>query len=170
MENFFTDYTHATGPGIYELQSGSYLTGADLFCPLAGSDFDAAVGVAPSIQAGCNGIDLHTGSFSFINAAEFENFARLIVQNATGFAFKLAMESLSPQIAEVLEQLQSIANRINQFSINSCETAQAAVGSLWPGPRPPAERFVSPSATAVAASPTTRSPSTTAPGAANSRA
>ncbi len=132
MEDFLADYTHATGPGIYELQSGGYVTGGTYFARSRVRTLTPLSVSLPSLQAGCNGIDLHTGSFSFINGAEFEAFARLIVQNATGFAFKLAMESLSPQIAEVLEQLQSIANRINQFSINSCETAQAAVGSLWP--------------------------------------
>jgi conjugative transfer pilus assembly protein TraH len=44
----------------------------------------------------------------------------------------LAMKSVSPLIANTMEDLQTWANRINSLNINSCETAAELVGSIWP--------------------------------------
>ena len=58
-------------------------------------------------------------------------FARGIAQNATGFAFELALETISPVIAETMSKLRALANWVNNQSINSCEMAQSMVGAAW---------------------------------------
>jgi conjugative transfer pilus assembly protein TraH len=45
---------------------------------------------------------------------------------------QLALETVSPVIAEKVEELQSWVQRINAMNINSCETAASLVGGLWP--------------------------------------
>jgi hypothetical protein len=42
--------------------------------------------VPPSFDAGCGGIDLFAGSFSFLSAEQFQNLLRAIAANAAGYA------------------------------------------------------------------------------------
>src|SRR3546814_18820831 len=64
--------------------------------------------------------------------SEFVANLKAIANNAIGFAFKLAIDSISPQIGGVIDQMQDIANKVNQFNMQSCEAAAAAVGAVWP--------------------------------------
>ena len=52
-------------------------------------------------------------------------------QNAAGFAFELALETISPVIAETMAKLRALAQWVNSQNLNSCETAQALVGAVW---------------------------------------
>ena len=54
-----------------------------------------------------------------------------MAQNAAGFAFELALETISPVIAETLSKLRALAQWVNSQNLNSCETAQALVGAVW---------------------------------------
>ena len=54
-----------------------------------------------------------------------------MAQNAAGFAFELALETISPVIAETMAKLRALAQWINDRNLNSCETAQALVGAVW---------------------------------------
>lgn len=48
------------------------------------------------------------------------------------YAFMLAIQTVSPQIYNILNELNALANKINQTNINSCEAAATMVGGLWP--------------------------------------
>jgi hypothetical protein len=86
----------------------------------------------PHARAGCGGIDLFAGSFSFINTAELVAMLKATANNALGFAFKLAIDTISPEIGKVMDELAQKVQQMNQMNISSCETAQALVGGLWP--------------------------------------
>ena len=58
-------------------------------------------------------------------------FGRAVAQNAAGFAFELALETISPVIAETMAKLRALAQWVNSQNLNSCETAQALVGAAW---------------------------------------
>ena len=90
----------------------------------------------PSFRAGCGGIDAFAGAFSFINSDQLIAFGRAVAQNAAGFAFELALETISPVIAETMAKLRALAQWVNSQNLNSCETAQALVGALWSKKRP----------------------------------
>ena len=77
------------------------------------------------------GIDLFGGSFSFINKAQFVALLQNIGANAVGYAFKLALQSISPDIDKLLTELQDQINKINTMNINSCEAAQSLVNGIW---------------------------------------
>jgi conjugative transfer pilus assembly protein TraH len=47
-----------------------------------------------------------------------------------GYAFKLALQSISPDIDKLLTELQDQLNKINAMNINSCEAAQALVNGV----------------------------------------
>ena len=55
-----------------------------------------------------------------------------IINNSMGYAFNLALESTTPEIANVMKYINTIANTINNANINSCETAAGLVGTVWP--------------------------------------
>ena len=86
----------------------------------------------PSARAGCGGIDIFGGSFSFISKEELIKLMEAIMQNAAGFAFELALESLSPAVQETVSKLRDLVQQVNSMNINSCEAGQLLAGSLWP--------------------------------------
>ena len=135
MTEFFDDMgaaANVTGPTAYQGQSAGYYTLGSAWTRFPQKTVYPANIQLPKVSAGCGGIDIFTGSFSFISVDEFVSMLKAIANNALGFAFQLAIESISPQIAGNLRNLQDVANKVNSFNINSCEAAAAAVGSLWP--------------------------------------
>lgn len=86
----------------------------------------------PSVRAGCGGIDVFGGSFSFISREELIKLMEAIMQNASGFAFELALQSMSPAVQETVGKLRDLVQEVNAMSINSCETGQLLAGALWP--------------------------------------
>ncbi len=135
MAAYFDDMgaaANATGASAYQGQSAGYYTLGSAWSRFPQKTVTPANLQLPKVRAGCGGIDIFTGSFSFINTAEFVAMLKAIANNAIGFAFQLAIESISPQISGVIKDMQDIANKVNSFNINSCEAAAAAVGSIWP--------------------------------------
>ena len=84
------------------------------------------------MRAGCGGIDIFGGAFSFLTEEELIALMEAIMQNAAGFAFELALESLSPAVQEIVAKLRDLIQQVNSTNIDSCESAQLLVGSLWP--------------------------------------
>ena len=93
---------------------------------------------APKISVGCGGIDAFWGGFSFLNPEYFIQMFRNILAAAPAFAFKLALETLCPSCADVLDTLTELANLMNSLAMDECSAAQAlgyaggaAVASLF---------------------------------------
>ena len=86
----------------------------------------------PSVRAGCGGIDIFGGAFSFISKEELIALMEAIMQNAAGFAFELALESMSPAVQETVAKLRDLVQQVNSMNINSCEAGQLLAGALWP--------------------------------------
>ena len=105
-------------------------TGGSLFMRAPGKNYPLVNAQLPSLKAGCGGIDLFGGSFSFINKAQFVALLQNIGANAVGYAFKLALQSISPDIDKLLTELQDQINKINTMNINSCEAAQSLVNGV----------------------------------------
>lgn len=130
LEAFFNDmnYVNVTRPGVYEGQQAGYFTGGGIYARTPVRDFQLVGVQTPRFRAGCGGIDVYTGGFSFIDAEQFVQFLRTVGQNAKGLAFMLAMKVVSPQIEQTIAWLQEKAQMINQFTMDSCQAAGAAVG------------------------------------------
>ncbi len=86
---------------------------------------------APSVKAGCNGIDLAFGSISFLDKDQFVKFAEGILAAAPGVAFDLALKTLCPSCSETLKALESMANEINNMSLDSCAAATALINGAY---------------------------------------
>ncbi|MCX4151028.1 MULTISPECIES: conjugal transfer protein TraH [Paraburkholderia] len=81
----------------------------------------------PRIDAGCGGIDLYGGSFSFINGAQLIQIFRNVAANAAGLAFKAAIKAISPSLDALLSEFQALLQNMNNLSKNSCQLAHLLV-------------------------------------------
>ena len=122
---------NTTGPTAFQGQASGHWTLGNLYLRSPVRSEQIATVSLPSFRAGCGGIDAFAGAFSFINSDQLIAFGRAVAQNAAGFAFELALETISPVIAETMAKLRALAQWVNSQNLNSCETAQALVGALW---------------------------------------
>ncbi len=122
---------NTTGPTAFEGQASGHWTLGNLYLRAPVQSERIGTVSLPSFRAGCGGIDAFAGAFSFIDSDQLVAFGRGIAQNATGFAFELALETISPVIAETMSKLRALAQWVNNQSINSCEMAQSLVGAAW---------------------------------------
>ena len=120
-----------TGPTAFDGQASGHWTLGNLYLRAPVRSEQVATVSLPSFRAGCGGIDAFAGAFSFIDSDQLIAFGRAVAQNAAGFAFELALETISPVIAETMAKLRALAQWVNGQNLNSCETAQALVGALW---------------------------------------
>ena len=135
MQTFFDEAgvrANVTGPTAFEGQSAGYYSGGNVWTRFPQKSIQPFNLQLPSARAGCGGIDLFAGSFSFINTAELVAMLKATANNAIGFAFQLAIDAISPQISGVIKDMSQKMQQINQMNISSCETAQGLVGGLWP--------------------------------------
>ena len=122
---------NTTGPTAFRGQASGHWTLGNLYLRAPVRSEQVATVNLPSFRAGCGGIDAFAGAFSFINSDQLIAFGRAVAQNAAGFAFELALETISPVIAETMAKLRALAQWVNAQNLNSCETAQALVGAAW---------------------------------------
>lgn len=89
----------------------------------------------PRMNAGCGGIDLYGGSFSFINGQELIAIFRSVASNAAGLAFKAAIKVISPSLDSLITEFQTMLQAMNNLAKNSCSLAHLIVD--------PAEKSIS---------------------------
>lgn len=83
---------------------------------------------APSVRAGCGGIDIAFGAFSYFNKEYLVNFLKAVSTQAPAFAFQTAIQTLCPQCSQLMTKLTQLANSINGLNFNSCQAAQLVGG------------------------------------------
>lgn len=127
MDRIFMGMTHTTPPGVWESQRRGVISGGRVTTknPIM---TESIVRVSPpSWQAGCGGVDMHMGSFSFINSDQMVQMLRAIAANAQGYAFQLALDTVYPLGAKWIENFQKVVRAMNSSMLNSCEAAQGVV-------------------------------------------
>ena len=135
MDDFWNDLgvaANVTGPSAFEGQRAGYYTLGNVYIRTPQRTLNPVNIQMPGYRAGCGGIDMYGGGFSYVNSAQLVAFMKSVANNAASFAFQVALETISPVIAEKVGELQSVAQRINQFAMNSCESGQLAVAAVWP--------------------------------------
>lgn len=83
----------------------------------------------PGIKAGCGGIDMWGGSFSFISGKQLEALGKNIASNAMGYAFELALSNF-PDGKNAIQTMRNIVNAINKMSLDSCTAARNIVDAV----------------------------------------
>lgn len=81
----------------------------------------------PRLNAGCGGIDLYGGSFSFINGDELIAIFRSVASNAAGLAFKAAIKAISPSLDALMTEFQTTLQNMNNLAKNSCSLAHLII-------------------------------------------
>ncbi len=118
---------NATPGDVVRNQSGTFITGGSVVWRVPKREFQPFLWQAPSIKAGCGGIDVYLGSFGFANSQAFIDYLRNIGQNALGLFFKMALQSMSPDLANVISEISKDMQTMNNKLGNSCEMAAQAL-------------------------------------------
>lgn len=121
---------NSTKGSVWKGQAAGYLTGGGLYARTANRNIQLASISLPSINAGCGGIDMYLGSFSFVNGEQITRFIKSLMSNGLGYAFDLALETLTPALKSVKDHLQTLMQAVNDTNFSSCQAAQAIVGSI----------------------------------------
>ena len=122
-------YSNVTDPQVVEAQAARYYTLGGISTRTNITQMPPLVNIqTPKLSAGCGGIDFYAGGFSAINTDEFVNNLRAIGQNAQSLAYMMAIQVVSPQLSEVMEKVQSWADKAKALNMDSCEAATQLVG------------------------------------------
>ncbi|MES1934323.1 conjugative transfer pilus assembly protein TraH [Salinisphaera shabanensis T35B1] len=127
MEGMLDDMSNFTAPGVYETQRRGVISGGSYSGRNKIMNENLLSVVPPSVGAGCGGIDLFGGSFSYISADRLVNLFRSVASNAKGYAFQIALKEMCETCMATIESLQKKLQALNQMSLNSCEAAQGIV-------------------------------------------
>lgn len=82
---------------------------------------------SPRVNAGCGGVDLYGGSFSFLNHQQLIDIFRKVAANAAGLAFKAAIKAISPSLDGLMTEFQTLMQNMNNLSKNTCQMAHLVV-------------------------------------------
>ena len=126
----FNTLTNATAPTAHLGQRRGVVTGGSVVARNRIMNESLWHLVPPSVKAGCGGIDLFGGSFSFISMEQFQNLLRAIASNAAGYAFEIALQTMCKDCMEVMETLQKKLLALNQGFANSCQLAKGIVNDV----------------------------------------
>lgn len=132
LNTMFGEMSATTNPQVVIDARRGVITGGafSMRSPIVPIQMNAINYTPPGITAGCSGIDAYGGSLSFISGQQFVQLLRSIAANAEGFAFQLALSSMSSQISNLLSSSESLLQgRLSQLK-NSCEAAQAGLNAL----------------------------------------
>ncbi len=123
---------NVTGPSAFQGQSAGYYSLGNVYTRFPQKQIQLANLQLPGYRAGCGGIDIFAGSFSFINSAELIAMMKAVANNALGFAFKLAIDTLCPECGATMAELGQKVQQMNNQVLSSCQLAAGLVGGAWP--------------------------------------
>ena len=122
IDSFLNSLTvELSSPHSVESQQRGYFIGGGASYRAPSSTFQPVQVVPPSIRAGCGGIDITFGSFSYLKPEYFIEFAEKTISQAPGYAFDVALEIMCPQCSSIMKRLTALANQINAMALNSCQ-------------------------------------------------
>lgn len=102
-----------------------------MFVPQSSTQFVSIT--PPSYSAGCSGIDVALGGFSFINGDQLKSMVQSIMGSAKGYALDLAIRTLCPICSDVMQKIRDVSNWANNLALDSCGAATSIVDSIAEG-------------------------------------
>lgn len=125
-------YSNVNRPEIWQDQLGGFATGGSIHARVPATNLKLLHLDLPDLKGGCGGIDLFSGGFGYINLPNLENLIKNIGTTAVSYSVMLTIKSLSPQISDLLENLEATARFINSQNINSCQMGASIAAGLFP--------------------------------------
>ena len=130
MESIFNSMTNFSEPGVYEGIRRGVVTGGGLNIHNRIVSANLLSIAPPDWRVGCGGIDFFGGSFSFINADQFVQLMRAIAANAAGYAFSIAIDTISSTIGLNIKNLVHEIQQWVRLLNNSCAAAMVMVDGV----------------------------------------
>jgi len=78
----------------------------------------------PRIKAGCGGIDVFLGGFSFLNFEYLVQKLQRILMSGGAVAFDLALKTLCEPCATSIKSFEAIADKLNSLQLDECAAAR----------------------------------------------
>jgi conjugative transfer pilus assembly protein TraH len=135
MDGFFNDVgfaSNTTNVQAFQSQAAGFYGGGSLYARTPVRNYRLVTLDLPEARTGCAGIDLLTGSMSIISGDKIVEFGKQVMASSGAYAADIMIATTIPELKNVRDRLEAIAQKVNQTSINSCEMAQNLVGGLWP--------------------------------------
>lgn len=112
-----------TKPGVVQSNTLNTVTGGGFVYKTPRAQFNPFYMTPPSLKVGCGGIDIFAGAISIPSQAEFLAFLRNIGASLPGLAFELALQSLSPELAQQVAEYKNMLMKLAQNSTDACQAA-----------------------------------------------
>ncbi|GAM71720.1 incF plasmid conjugative transfer pilus assembly protein traH [Vibrio sp. JCM 19236] len=129
MDDAFNALMNTTDPASYDTARRGVLSGGQIYIKVPTKRANLVSATAPSIQAGCGGIDVYGGSFSYLNKDQFVQTFQAVGANALGYGVKLAIQSACPSCEQIMTSLEKTMQGINKMNIDSCNMAEGLVNA-----------------------------------------
>ena len=120
-------YVNTTDAGAYHSQTRGGFVGGSLVARTPIRSVNVVSFDPPRFAAGCGGIDMYMGSFSFINGDQIVATLRAIGQNAKGLLFKMAIDVINNFLGGAISQFSEKMEKLNQHLKNTCAVAEYLV-------------------------------------------
>ncbi|MFQ5587136.1 MAG: conjugal transfer protein TraH, partial [Thermodesulfobacteriota bacterium] len=126
VDDWFTQAT-ATGPLSFEGQKRGFYTAGGMSARFPHTGDALATVSLPNFKAGCGGIDMFMGGFSFLDMNYLGQKLQNIMTGAPVFAFNIALETLSASLKNNMVELESLADKLNSLQLDDCRASKAVV-------------------------------------------
>lgn len=114
---------------VMRSQSRTYVSGGGVSMRFGTKSLQLISIEPPRMSAGCNGIDMHFGGFSFISGAEIQDMVKMIMKNAVGLVVDLAIKVLCPACADAMATIRNLASLARSMAADSCQAAKAILNA-----------------------------------------
>ncbi|WP_422410210.1 MULTISPECIES: conjugal transfer protein TraH [unclassified Endozoicomonas] len=130
LNKMLNTLSSSSDPAAYQTQRRGVISGGAFHARNRINETNLTGIVPPEFSAGCGGIDLYGGSFSFINSEQFNKLIRDIAGNASGYLLGLAISAMNEKAYQHIEALQEKIMHLNSLFSNSCQMGQGLVNSM----------------------------------------
>ena len=130
-DKLFDRYS-ANSPGVRSTNKGRVFYGGSFDARINVSPTELVGFQAPSISAGCGGIDIFAGSFSLVSKDEIVQMLRGVAQGVPAYFFNLALSNVCADCADLASELEKRVSEFNKWGRTSCETAGAMLNESLP--------------------------------------
>lgn len=121
-----------TSPGYFEGQKRGYFTGGSFSARWPQSNDYLFTAMPPKVKAGCGGIDVFLGGFSYLNFEYLVTKLQRIMQAAPAAAFDIALNVLCEPCSKTIKSLEAITNELNNLQLDECKSSRALVATVVP--------------------------------------
>lgn len=122
--NDWFDQSTSSGPSSLNTQERGYYNGGSLSGRWRMTNDYLLTLQPPRIQAGCGGIDLFGGAFSYLDTEYLVEKFQRIIQAAPAFAFELAMQEYCKPCSSAMQTLEQITDYLNSIQVNDCRMSK----------------------------------------------